>query len=39
MHEKMQAIRTAMNGTGKTLHEAIKAFRAANPRPEKTPKP
>ena len=33
MHEKMQAIRTAMNGTGKALHEAIKAFREANPRP------
>jgi hypothetical protein len=33
MHEKMQEIRTAMNGTGKALHEAIKAFREANPRP------
>jgi len=39
MHEKMQEIRTAMDGTGKALHEAIKAFRQANPRPEKTPTP
>ena len=39
MHDKIQAIRTAMNGTGKALHEAIKAFRTANPRVTKTPKP
>ena len=39
LHEKMQAIKTAMNGTGKALHEAIKVFRAANPRPEKPPTP
>lgn len=39
MREKMQEIRTAMDGTGKALHEAIKAFRKANPRPEKTPTP
>jgi hypothetical protein len=39
MHAKMQEIKTAMNGTGKALHEAIKAFREANPRPVKTPKP
>jgi hypothetical protein len=39
MREKMQEIRTAMDGTGKALHEAIKAFREANPRPEKTPSP
>ncbi len=39
MHEKLQAIKTAMNGTGKALHEAIKAFREANPRLVKTPKP
>jgi DNA repair exonuclease SbcCD ATPase subunit len=39
MHEKMQEIRTAMDGTGKALHEAIKAFREANPRPVKTPAP
>jgi hypothetical protein len=32
MHEKMQEIRTAMDGTGKALHEAIKAFREANRR-------
>jgi hypothetical protein len=28
---------TAMNGTGKALHEAIKAFRAAHPRPTTPP--
>ena len=39
LHDKMQEIKTAMNGTGKALREAIKAFRAANPRPEKTPTP
>jgi len=39
MREKMQEIRTAMDGTGKALHEAIKAFREANPRPVKTPIP
>jgi hypothetical protein len=39
MREKMQEIKTAMDGTGKALHEAIKAFREANPRPVKTPKP
>jgi len=39
MHDKLQEIKTAMDGTGKALHEAIKAFRAANPRPEKTPAP
>jgi hypothetical protein len=39
MHEKMQEIKTAMNGTGKVLREAIKAFREANPRPVKTPTP
>jgi len=33
MREKMQEIRTAMDGTGKALHEALKAFREANPRP------
>jgi len=33
MHEKFQEIRDTMNGTGKALHEAIKAFREANPRP------
>ena len=39
MHEKLKEIRDAMNGTGKTLHEAIKAFREANPRPQPTPIP
>jgi hypothetical protein len=39
MHEKMQEIKTAMDGTGKALREAIKAFREANPRPAKTPTP
>jgi len=39
MHEKMQEIKTAMDGTGKALREAIKAFREANPRPVKTPTP
>jgi DNA repair exonuclease SbcCD ATPase subunit len=33
MHEKMQEIKTAMDGTGKALREALKAFREANPRP------
>ena len=37
MHEKMQAIKTVMDGTGKALRDAIKAFREANPRPVKTP--
>jgi hypothetical protein len=39
MHEKMQEIKMVMNGTGQALREAIQAFREANPRPEKTPKP
>ena len=39
MHAKMQEIKTTMDGTGKVLREAIKAFREANPRPEKTPTP
>ncbi|NWG07309.1 MAG: hypothetical protein HXY35_11570 [Chloroflexi bacterium] len=39
MHEKMEEIKTAMNGTGKALREAIKAFRQANPRPTTTPAP
>lgn len=37
MHEKMQALKTAMNGTGKALREAIKEFREANPRPGNRP--
>jgi len=35
MREKFKAIHDAMDGTGKALHEAIRAFREANPRPEK----
>jgi uncharacterized protein YukE len=30
MHTKMQELKSAMGGTGKTLHEALKAFRSAN---------
>ncbi len=33
MREKFQEIKTVMNGTGKALHEAIKTYREANPRP------
>jgi hypothetical protein len=36
MHEKFKEIRAAMNGTGKALHQAIKAFHQANPRPQPT---
>jgi len=39
MREKFQEIKTTMNGTGKALREAIKAYRDANPRPVKTPAP
>jgi hypothetical protein len=39
MGEKLKEIKAAMNGTGKALHEALKAFREANPRPAKTPTP
>ena len=39
MGEKLKEIKAAMNGTGKALREAIKAFREANPRPTKTPTP
>jgi hypothetical protein len=35
--QHLKDARAAMNGTGKALHEAIKAFREANPRPNKTP--
>ena len=34
MQEKMQEIRTAMNGAGPALRDAIQAFREANPRPK-----
>ncbi len=37
MRAKFQEIRTALNGTGKALREAIQAFRQANPRPWTTP--
>jgi hypothetical protein len=30
MHTQMQELKSAMNGTGKALFEALKAFRAAN---------
>lgn len=36
MREKLKEIKDAMAGTGKALHEAIKAFREANPRPQPT---
>lgn len=39
MREKLQAIREAMGGTGRALRDAIKAFRQANPRLERTPQP
>jgi len=37
MHAKFKEIKEAMNGTGKALHEAVKAFREANPRPQPAP--
>ena len=37
LRDKFKEIRDAMNGTGKALHEAIKAFRQANPPPQPTP--
>lgn len=33
MREKLQVIKDTMDGTRRALHEAIKAFREANPRP------
>jgi len=39
MHEKILEIKTVINGTGRALREAIKAFREANPRPTQTPIP
>jgi hypothetical protein len=39
MREKFNEIRDTLDGTGKALREAIRAFREANPRPEKTPTP
>lgn len=39
MREKMQELKSAMNGTGKALREALKAFREANKpdKPENAP--
>ena len=37
MHEKFKEIRNTLNGTGKALHEAIRAFRQANPRIQPSP--
>ena len=39
MREKMQEVRSILDGSGKALRDAIQAFREANPRPERTPKP
>ena len=39
MRAKFKEIRDALNGTGKALHEAIRAFREANPRPQPTVTP
>lgn len=39
MRDKLQEIKSAMDGTGKALREAIKAFREANPRPQPTSTP
>lgn len=39
MGEKLKEIKHSMDGTGKALREALKAFRQANPRPERTPTP
>jgi hypothetical protein len=36
MREKLKEIKEAMDGTGKALREAIRAFREANPRPQPT---
>lgn len=39
MHARIEEIKTTMNGTGRALREAIKAFREANPRPQPTATP
>jgi hypothetical protein len=39
MRAKFQEMKDAMNGTGRALHQAIKAFRQANPPPRPTPTP
>lgn len=37
MGEKLKEIKDAMDGTGRALHEALRDFREANPRPENLP--
>lgn len=39
MGERLKEIKETMGGAGKALRDAIRAFREANPRPEKTPTP
>ncbi|HTX91056.1 MAG TPA: hypothetical protein VMC09_07560 [Anaerolineales bacterium] len=39
LRDVLKNTRTAMNGTGKALHEAIKALREAHPRPTPTATP
>ena len=39
MRDKLQEIKSALDGTGKALREAIEAFREANPRPQPTSTP
>lgn len=39
MGEKLKEIKDAMGDTGRALHEALRAFRKANPRPEPTTTP
>jgi phage-related tail protein len=39
MSDKLQEIKSAMDGTGQALREAIKAFREANPRPQPSATP
>lgn len=39
MRAKIQEIKTTMNGTGRALRDAIRAYREANPRPQPTGTP
>jgi hypothetical protein len=39
MRENLKEVKEAMDGTGKALREAIKAFREANPPPKRVPAP
>lgn len=39
MGEKLKEIRSVLDGTGRALREAIRAFREANPRPQPTGTP